>query len=531
MLNIFVLVTEHYQGNRYRNQMIREDFPTALSEQQKEAETAQSQAMRYHKMLIEQQEADALLARELEEKMRRDADAERVRRRIAAENDIAPLAATVNELPVPPKKSGGGATKKIPPIAVAIGGQHQQQQHHHLNYTTLDFNGAASAAAPPPKDHKVVINVQRTNYTEIQPTRVAVESKYEQINLQSHTPEKKNFDPFIKDVIAARSKYDFPPPLDSPHSPTTPSSSGAQRSLYVNCGDSDGLIAWPTNQLSSPVHRSQPPPPLHAKSSAISPTTIVAGHGRQRSSGGAGNEDIDATFQMLSLENYDRIMGNSSGSNADVMSSRGSSAAASPRGAGGNVDRIQTMHELGMAPDEILEIDRRLTQQERDEEFARKLQQQESRSMTVEEQDRLFAMEAQDKELARMLQERERAKSKRAKERARIRKQQQKQEEEEQMAGGGGHDAEESSYSDPVDLLATAGDGGGDGSRNRHQHQQHRKPGSPGGCSDQYESPLDLIDEQNYSTPIDLIRHQQQHQYPIQRPNQLDIQRTHRTAR
>lgn len=51
--------------------MIREDFPTALSEQLKEKESAESRAAMYHDMINQQQEADAQLARELEEKMRR----------------------------------------------------------------------------------------------------------------------------------------------------------------------------------------------------------------------------------------------------------------------------------------------------------------------------------------------------------------------------------------------------------------------------------------------------------------------------
>lgn len=101
------------------------------------------------------------------------------------------------------------------------------------------------------------------------------------------------------------------------------------------------------------------------------------------------------------------------------------------------------------------------------------LQQHENKSLTVEEQDRLVAMEAQDKELARMLQERERAKAKRAKERARQRKLAQKQQDDLVAGGGGISDQPESlspshsrtqsdpaqqlldndSYSDPVDLI------------------------------------------------------------------------------
>ncbi|KAG4069813.1 hypothetical protein HA402_006828 [Bradysia odoriphaga] len=52
-------INEHYKGNRYRNQTVREDFPTALSEQNKEKENAERQAALYHQMINEQEEADA----------------------------------------------------------------------------------------------------------------------------------------------------------------------------------------------------------------------------------------------------------------------------------------------------------------------------------------------------------------------------------------------------------------------------------------------------------------------------------------
>lgn len=72
----------------------------------------------------------------------------------------------------------------------------------------------------------------------------------------------------------------------------------------------------------------------------------------------------------------------------------------------GNPARIRQLKEFGVPADEILEIDRRITQEERDEELARQLQAQEGKTMTQEEKDHIVAMIAQDKELARMLQER-----------------------------------------------------------------------------------------------------------------------------
>lgn len=75
-----------------------------------------------------------------------------------------------------------------------------------------------------------------------------------------------------------------------------------------------------------------------------------------------------------------------------------------------------------------LEIERRI-QEEKDEELARKLQEEEENAVDdnspINEQlllDQKVAMEAQDAELARMLQDKERAKARKAKERARQRK-------------------------------------------------------------------------------------------------------------
>lgn len=65
-------VNEHYKGNRYRNQIVREDFPTALNEQIKEKETAERQAAIYHEMINAQEEMDAQVAKDLAEKLQRD---------------------------------------------------------------------------------------------------------------------------------------------------------------------------------------------------------------------------------------------------------------------------------------------------------------------------------------------------------------------------------------------------------------------------------------------------------------------------
>ncbi|XP_030239671.1 uncharacterized protein LOC108649326 isoform X3 [Drosophila navojoa] len=104
-----------------------------------------------------------------------------------------------------------------------------------------------------------------------------------------------------------------------------------------------------------------------------------------------------------------------------------------------------SLREIGLPPEELHELSKKLKQEQKDELLARRLQAIESKDSALQEQrDRMLAIEAQDKELAKMLQERygknifklrklkisavkEKAKVKRAKEKARLRKSQQKE--------------------------------------------------------------------------------------------------------
>lgn len=62
-------IQQHYTGNKQRNQLVREDFPRARSEQMKEQEMAEQAAAIYHKMLAEQEEIDKQLAEKLAKKL------------------------------------------------------------------------------------------------------------------------------------------------------------------------------------------------------------------------------------------------------------------------------------------------------------------------------------------------------------------------------------------------------------------------------------------------------------------------------
>lgn len=433
------LVSEHYRGNRFRNQVVRQDFPTALSEQIKEKEVADQQTQLYQQMVNAQAEADAVVARQIAEKMQREQEVERRRdiqqsemlarrlqdelvvsgsrngaeyRRHEKERSPKPVA---NELPIPPKgiKSNGPrrlfteadqqfpTTSNIPPpqqtnIAYA-------RDNPQLNYVSLELHA--------PKDsQKHLQNHHATQYTQVfahnpglpsppgtlkSPPSPTDSHHYEHINLHSHTPEKSN------PPTTAQPDYSFPAPnkVALPPKPTKTATS-------------------PTKLKSKQYELPKLPP----KSKDLSPS--------------------NSGVQMLTTDSFDMLMGNRSptqllpdecdslavggaacssqyeservfNSNSaninridsvnDILNYDDDFEGATPV----NVDRIRQLQELGVPADEIFEINKRMTQQEKDEELARQLQEQEAaQSLSQEEKDRLIAIEAQDKELARMLQER-----------------------------------------------------------------------------------------------------------------------------
>lgn len=432
-------VHEHYRGNRYRNQVVRQDFPTALTEQIKEHDIAEQQAALYHQMVNAQAEADAVIARQLADKLKRD-DVERrhnaeqseyLARHLhedlildsASSYSPEPLA---NELPIPPKKLVPKFNGNAPP-------KHSQQPQHskqpqqlnrteivsnpsyvtanaiqrdspHLNYVSLELNV--------PKDgQRRIGNHHATQYTQVYAKNQSFPSPplpspsdtdshhYEHINLHSHTPEKK----VTAQPYNPQRDYSFPAPATE-------------------------VLALPPKPSKSPSSPSTSKqyelPKLPPKSKDLAP------HARG--------------IQMLTTDSFDMLMGNRAGARdaadeCDSLAVGGAEASGSRTervfnsnatnlnridsmddileydvdddggAAGGliNTERVKQLRELGVPADEILEIDRRLTQQEKDEELARRLQEEEHvQSMTQEEKDRMIAIEAQDKELARMLQER-----------------------------------------------------------------------------------------------------------------------------
>lgn len=261
---------------------------------------------------------------------------------------------------------------------------------------------------------------------------------------------------------------------------------------------------------------------LHDPDSSVSASSSSHGGAKSKHRHQYSDElsiDVDLqnrNYQKLSPAKFDLLMGNEPphrrGNSYDSTESGGAGGSTS----GSATDpTLETLKMLGLPSEELKEMGRRARQERIDEELARKLQEQLAQDdMSQEEKDRMVDMEAQDKELARLLQEREKAKAKRAKERARLKKLQREQEAQMMHEEGPGHHGPEmnDSYANPVDLV-------------RHEDGDYREGGE-----DNYSNPVDYLRQQGarlaqnqksieelYAQPIS-----KRHSSP-QRPNHLEL--------
>ncbi|XP_059220898.1 uncharacterized protein LOC106082456 isoform X2 [Stomoxys calcitrans] len=108
-------ITDFYKGNRTRNAVVREDFPTALQEQLKEKETAEKQAEAYRRRLKEQEEYDKRVAKEITDKLERDLQEQRLRELESEKLAQDMQAIYVNLPPALPPPSARDKNKVPPP--------------------------------------------------------------------------------------------------------------------------------------------------------------------------------------------------------------------------------------------------------------------------------------------------------------------------------------------------------------------------------------------------------------------------------
>lgn len=333
-------------------------------------------------MINEQEEADARVARELAEKMKTELQLEQ--RRQAADNEkmarklqkelFTDKRAGVPSMPpkdsIPPNVFPKKANIQYSPTVVDDAPISPSPTNSRLNYVSLDLSN------PPVKLVQQRSPSSKTQYTQVMPqlaqqpnydlssyTEQHQHHHYDHINLQSHTPEKKQ-------QLHSENYHQATPTKVSGH---------ASPPLYVNAEPTERHPNRSPDQYenghvrshqqhaghSQSVSHDKPParPERTDKQHEILKQTDAFKRMKNES------ESARAQFERLSLEKYDQIMGNNEtddhcdgaqgGDDVEVNVNRQRN--------NGNVDRIKAMQELGMPADEIIEIDRRIAQQERDE--------------------------------------------------------------------------------------------------------------------------------------------------------------------
>ncbi|XP_030567874.1 uncharacterized protein LOC115767713 isoform X3 [Drosophila novamexicana] len=388
-------INDFYKGNRYRNAVVREDFPTALHEQIKETEQAQRQVEAYRRRLTEQEEHDKRIAKEIADKLERDLQ-EQQQKELQQSELIA-----------------------------------QKMQEIYVNLPPVPPPATRDKSRPPPRPAKASIRQQ-------------------QQQLQQHEPNG-SLEPSTSQQARYLSQQQQPLQLQQQHF--------SQTDNYVGLSLIPNIVDMPAAATThSRLHPTHAPPKQLLK---------------------------------LSPEKYDQMVGNFALGNAK----------AAERHMQQHADDIElyvdpcdyaSLREIGLPPEELHELSKKLKQEQKDELLARRLQAIESKdSVRQEIRDRMLAIEAQDKELAKMLQEREKAKMKRAKEKARLRKSQQK----ESGAGGGAGNG--------VNSLLCGTNG------------SHCGPllALPQDCLSAAQAPAD-IDVEAYSNPIDVLNSSREQRQP-----------------
>ncbi|KAL9930969.1 uncharacterized protein ACN427_000178 isoform 1-T6 [Glossina fuscipes fuscipes] len=136
-------INDFYKGNRFRNAVVREDFPTALQEQIKEKETAEKQTEVYRRKLKEQEEHDKRVAKEIAEKLEKDLQEQKLQQLKEGQEMAQKMQEIyVNMPPVPPPKH------QVPPPRPAKNSTLQPQQQNYDSYhnTTNGYRNPHSYA-------------------------------------------------------------------------------------------------------------------------------------------------------------------------------------------------------------------------------------------------------------------------------------------------------------------------------------------------------------------------------------------------
>lgn len=470
--------------------------------------------MLYHQMVEEQEQADAIVARQYANHLRRETENERkvqqdkseiVARKMMQQQQqqqsqhLRSRIAEELAIPIPPRHQPKPSNNKYL--------SHSPEAPPQLHYACLDL-------MPPDPQRKIV--------------PASPERKYTKITLQSHTPEK---------IVTPVEEAAPPPrPAKAPHlRKTIAQQHQAQRSTDgidsiraysdVDTALDEALDMELQNLNINNLYK----PNQNGNGAAQFNANIQQRHPHHQFLEESRNILKHSPEKVSTKQSVNKYLHYDDDEEIEEDNAVGGQAASSshqPQQSTSNyrekIERLQALKVLGLPVEEIREIDKRIEQEKKDEELARMLQANEDKVITQEEIDRKFAMEAQDKELAKMLQEREKAKAKRAKERARQKRELKHQQQLENGEPRDPSDPDGDSYSNPVDMLAT------DAHRRHqqspegapqylHQKQSSYNSQSSGGSYHQHHQSDD-----SYSNPVDMVPPLHQRS-PALRPNHLEI--------
>lgn len=482
---------------------MRQDFPTALSEQIREKENAERQAMLYHQMIEEQEQADAVVAREYAHRLRREADVERkiqhdkseiLARKLTHQQPNHSRSKPEEPVPIPPRHQKPSSNKYL---------SHSPETSPQLHYACLDL-------MPPDPQRKLIA--------------ASPERKYTKITLQSHTPEK---------VAAPAANNVVPPPRPAKAShlrkPAAQENHDAIDSIREFSDIDSALEEALDMEMQNLDINNLYKPNQNGKNGAQQFNANIKQRHPHHQFLETRNISKESPEKISTKQGVNKYLHYDDDDEIEEDNAVGGAPPPPPPALPPHeplpstsnyrekIERLQALKVLGLPAEEIREIDKRIDQEKKDEELARMLQDSENKFLNQEDLDRKYAMEAQDKELAKMLQEREKSKAKRAKERQRQKREMSKQ----QQHNGDAHE-DGDSYSNPVDML-----------QNEHRRHQQQSPDSGHQYSHQKQSSynsqssggsyhLNHQSDDSYSNPVDMVPPLHQRS-PAQRPNHLEI--------
>lgn len=314
-------------------------------------------------MINEQEEADARVARELAEKMKIEMELER--RRQAEENEKM-ARKLQKELFTDKRYAAVPSNDSIPPNVfpkksniqhysptIVDNGPISPTTNSRLNYVSLDLSNAPAKLAQQKSPSS------RTQYTQVIPQQSQQSNyneqhhHYDHINLQSHTPEKKQHPQF-----EPNHRQKTPTSLQIPQVERHPN-----RTVSPELYENSAVMSRHHGHHSKMIPDDIPParPERTDKQHEILKQTDAFKRMKSQS-----DQPPRGQFEKLSLEKYDEIMGNI-GADDQCDGAQGGQDTEVHQRNNGNIDRIKAMQDLGVPADEIIEIDRRIAQQERDE--------------------------------------------------------------------------------------------------------------------------------------------------------------------